>query len=190
MGKILSRKELADLIDKSERWVSKLIEDGLPVSGGGGKGNPLQIDSKRAIDWLIAQALRSEIGDDDEDEEGGSSAKSEDRLLKRARREKLQIEIDLARGRLVPVDGVIFFLTTIAAVYATQLDAVASRLASDVAVIDDPAEIRARIFDEMRRIRAATADRLELRSQELAAQVGSLNFEAVDDGEGPAEATG
>jgi terminase small subunit / prophage DNA-packing protein len=191
MGKIISRKELADLIGKSERWVSKLIEDGLPVAGGGGKGNPLQIDSQRAIDWLIAQALRNEMGDDD-DEEGGanSGAKSEDRLLKRARREKLQIEIDAARSRLVPVDGVVFFLTTIAAVYATQLDAVASRLASDLAVTDDPAEIRAKLFDEMRRIRAATADRLEQRSQELVAQVGNLDFDSIEDGEGPAEADG
>lgn len=189
MGKIISRKELADLIGKSERWVSKLIEDGLPVAGGGGKGNPLQIDSQRAIEWLITQALRNEIGDDDEDGPGGG-AKSEDRLLKRARREKLQIEIDLARSRLVPVDGVVFFLNTIAAVYATQLDAVASRLASDLAVIDDPAEIRAKLFDEMRRIRASTADRLDKRAQELVAQVGSLDIDTIEDGEGAAEADG
>lgn len=190
MGKIISRKELADLIGKSERWVSKLIEDGLPVAGGGGKGNPLQIDSQRAIEWLITQALRNEIGDDDDEDGPGGGAKSEDRLLKRARREKLQIEIDLARSRLVPVDGVVFFLNTIAAVYATQLDAVASRLASDLAVIDDPAEIRAKLFDEMRRIRASTADRLEQRSQELAAQVGSLDIDTIEDGESAAEADG
>ena len=190
MGKIISRKELADLIGKSERWVSKLIEEGLPVAGGGGKGNPLQIDSQQAIEWLIAQALRSEIGDDDEEDGPGGGAKSEDRLLKRARREKLQIEIDLARKRLAPVDGVVFFLNTIAAVYATQLDAVGSRLASDLAVIDDPAEIRAKLFDETRRIRAATADRLEQRAQELVAQIGSLDIDTIEDGESPAEADG
>jgi len=190
MGKTISRKELADLIGKSERWVSKLIDDGLPVAGGGGKGNPLQIDSQQAIDWMIAQALRSVVGDDDDEDGAGGGSKSEDRLLKRARREKLQIEIDAARHRLVPVDGVVFFLSTIAAVFATQLDAVASRLASDLAVIDDPAEIRARLFDEMRRIRAATADRLERRSRELVAQVGSLNLDAVDDGGSAAEEDG
>lgn len=190
MGKIISKQELADLIGKSPRWVSKLIDDGLPVAGGGGKGVPVQIDSEQAINWLIANALRKEIGDDDDDEEGSGSASSEDKLLKRARREKLQIEIDTARSRMVPVDGVVFFLKTIAAVYATQLDSVASRLASDLAVIDDPATIRASLFDEMRRIRAATADRLEHRSRELVTQVGQLNIGAVDAGEGPAEADG
>lgn len=189
MGRIISKKELAELIGKSERWVGKLIDDGLPVAGGGGKGIAVQIDSEAAINWLIANALRKEIGDDDDDE-GGASASSEDKLLKRARREKLQIEIDTARSRLVPVDAVVFFLTTIAAVYATQLDAVASRLASDLAVIDDPAAIRAKLFDEMRRIRAATADRLEHRSRELVAQVGQLRSDAGDNGEGPAEADG
>jgi len=191
MGKIISKQDLADLIGKSPRWVSKLIDDGLPVAGGGGKGIPVQIDSEQAINWLIANALRKEIGDDDDDdEEGGGSTSSEDKLLKRARREKLQIEIDTARSRMVPVAGVVFFLKTIAAVYATQLDSVASRLASDLAVIDDPATIRASLFDEMRRIRAATADRLEHRSRELIAQVGQLNIGAVDAGESPAEADG
>lgn len=190
MGKTISKKDLADLLGKSERWISKLIDEGLPVAGGGGRGVAVQIDSQAAIDWLILREVRREMGDDGDDDDGVSSASTEDRLLKRARREKLQIEIDTARARLVPVDGVIFFLTTIAAVYATQLDAVASRLASDLAVTDDPAEIRARLFDEMRRIRAATADRLEQRSQELAAQVGSLNLDAVDDGEGAAETDG
>lgn len=192
MGEIISKKKLADLMGRSERWVSILIDRGLPVAGGGGKGNPLQIDSQAAIEWLIADAIRNEIGDEDDEEEGGQGggAKSEDRALKRARREKLQIEIDLARARLVPVEGVVFFLTTIAAVFATQLDAVASRLASDLAVIDDPAEIRARLFDEMRRIRAATANRLEQRSQELLAQIGSLDIDAVGDGGGTTEEDG
>lgn len=190
MGKIISKKELAELIGKSERWVGKLIDDGLPIAGGGGKGIAVQIDSQAAIEWLIAHALRKEIGDDEDEDESVGSASSEDRLLKRARREKLQIEIDTARGRLIPVDGVVFFLTTIAAVYATQLDSVASRLASDLAVIDDPATIRARIFDETRRIRAATADRLEHRSRELVAQVGSLRLDAVEDDRSATEADG
>lgn len=190
MGKIISKKELADLIGKSPRWIANLIDDGLPVAGGGGKGVELQIDSQAAIEWLIAQALRKEIGDEDDEDGGTGSASSEDRMLKRARREKLQIEIDYARGRLVPVNAVVFFHTTIAAVFATQLDSVASRLASDLAVIDEPAKIRARLFEEMRRIRAATADRLEQRSLELIAQVGQLRSDGGDDGEGAAAEDG
>lgn len=185
MGKIISRKELADLIGKSERWVSKLIEDGLPVSGGGGKGNPLQIDSEQAINWLIAQALRSELGDEDGEESGGG-AKSEDRLLKRARREKLQIEIDQVRGRLAPNETFQLLMTSVAAVYATQLDSLPSQCASDLAIIDDPALIRARLFEATREIRAATADRLERRALELAADLDRINSLRREIGEGAA----
>ena len=73
MGKIVSKKELGELIGKSPRWISKLIDDGLPVSGGGGRGVEVQIDSEAAIEWLIARAVRQELGDDDEDEEGLAS---------------------------------------------------------------------------------------------------------------------
>lgn len=182
MGKIISRKELADLIGKSERWVSKLIDDGLPVAGGGGKGNPLQIDSEQAIDWLISRSVREMTGDEDDEDGPQGAAKSEDRLLKRARREKLQIEIDAARGRLVPIDAVITLASSIAAVYATQLDSLASRCASDLAVIDDPAAVRARLFEETRRVRAATADRLEHRARAFAAQIDQFDTSPGADG--------
>lgn len=184
MGKIISKKDLAELIGKSERWVGKLIEEGLPIAGGGGKGVAVQIDSQAAIEWLIAHALRKEIGDD-EDEDGGpgtGSASSEDRLLKRARREKLQIEIDAARGRLVPIDAVITLASSIAAVYATQLDSLASRCASDLAVLDDPAAVRARLFEETRRVRAATAERLEHRARAFATQIDQFDSSPVADG--------
>jgi phage terminase Nu1 subunit (DNA packaging protein) len=188
MAKIISKKDLADLLGKSERWISKLIEEGLPTCGGGGRGVAVQIDSQAAIEWLIAREVRRELGEEGEDDDGAGSASTEDRLLKRARREKLQIEIDQARGRLVPIDAVITLTTSIAAVYATQLDSLPSRCASDLAVLDDPATIRARLLEETRRIRAATADRLEHRARAFTAEAGELDSLRRGDGEGaPAE---
>jgi phage terminase Nu1 subunit (DNA packaging protein) len=186
MGKIISKKELADLIGKSERWITELLDEGLPKVGGGGKGVALQIDSEAAINWLIKREMRREMGDDGEDEEGLSSASTEDRLLKRARREKLQLEIDQVRGRLIPNETFVHLNTSIAAVYATQLDALPSRCAADLAIIDDPALIRARLFEETRRIRAATADRLEHRSRELAANVDQIDPAGIETGTGAA----
>lgn len=186
MGKIVSKKDLADLLGKSERWISKLIEEGLPTSGGGGRGVAVQIDSQAAIEWLILREVRREMGDDGEDEEGLSSASTEDRLLKRARREKLQLEIDQVRGRLIPNETFVHLNTSIAAVYATQLDALPSRCAADLAIIDDPALIRARLFEETRRIRSATADRLEHRSRELAADVDQIDSLRLEPGAGAA----
>lgn len=190
MGKTISKKDLADLLGKSPRWISKLIEQGLPTSGGGGRGVEVQIDSQAAIEWLILHEVRREMGDEGEDEEGVSSASTEDRLLKRARREKLQLEIDQVRGRLVPIDAVVAINTSIAAVYATQLDALPSRCSADLAVIDDPALVRSRLFEETRRIRAATADRLEHRTRELAQCVGKLDSLRLGHGEGAAAEDG
>lgn len=184
MAKIISKKDLADLLGKSERWISKLIEEGLPTCGGGGRGVAVQIDSQAAIEWLIAREVRREIGEEGDDDDGAGSASTEDRLLKRARRERLQIEIDKARGRLVPIDAVITLTTSIAAVYATQLDSLPSRCASDLAVLDDPAKIRVRLFEETRRIRAATADRLEHRARAFTAEADELDSLRRSDGEG------
>lgn len=186
MGKIVSIKDLADLLGKSPRWISKLIDEGLPTAGGGGRGVAVQIDSQAAIEWLIAREIRRELGDEDDEDEGLGSASNEDRLLKRARREKLQLEIDQVRGRLVPIGAFVSVATSIAAVYATQLDALPSRCAADLAVIDDPATIRARLFEETRRIRAATADRLEHRARELAEGVGRLDSLRLESGPGAA----
>lgn len=186
MGRTISKKDLADLLGKSERWVSKLIEEGLPTQGGGGRGVAVQIDSQAAIEWLILREVRREIGDEGDDEEGLSSASAEDRLLKRARREKLQLEIDQVRGRLIPNETFVSLNTSIAAIYATQLDALPSRCAADLAIIDDPALIRDRLFKETRTIRAATADRLERRSRELASDVDQFDPDGGEAGAGAA----
>ena len=129
MGEIVSRKMFDKMVGKSERWVGKWIDEGMPIAGGGGKGRPLEIDTEDAIDWLIRREIRRQIGDDeDEDEDGVGSASAEDRLLKKARREKLQIEIDKERRRLVPLDAVGRILHAVGAVFATQPP------------VDDPAE--------------------------------------------------
>lgn len=190
MGQIISKKNLADLLGKSERWITKLIEQGLPVKGGGGRGVAVEIDSQAAIEWLILQEVRREIGGDGEDEEGLSSASTEDRLLKRARRERLQLDIDRERGRLLPAEAEAQILITVAAVYATQLDALPSRCAAALAVIDDPATIRAQLFEETRRIRAATCDRLERRALDLLALVDRLDQYSRQDGAGAAAEDG
>lgn len=190
MAKIISKKDLADLLGKSERWISKLIEEGLPTCGGGGRGVAVQIDSQAAIEWLIAREVRRELGEEGDDDEGAGSASTEDRLLKRARREKLQLEIDQVRGRLIPIEAWVTLNTSIAAVYSTQLDALPSRCAADLAVLDDPAAIRARLFEETRSIRAATAERLEHRARDFAADAGRLDSLRLESGAGAAPEDG
>lgn len=183
MGEIVSRKMFAKMVGKSERWVGKWIDEGMPIAGGGGKGRALEIDTEDAIDWLIRREVRRQFGDeDDEDEDGVGSASAEDRLLKKARREKLQIEIDKERRRLVPLDAVGTILHSVGAVFATQLDSLSSRCASDLAVIDDPATIRERLHAETRRIRGSTAERLDQAASEIVADLDALDSLDGEDG--------
>jgi terminase small subunit / prophage DNA-packing protein len=186
MGEIVSKKMFARMVGKSERWIGNWIEEGMPTAGGGGKGRVLEIDTEVAIDWMVRRAVRRQVGDEDEDEDGVGSAGAEDRLLKKARREKLQIEIDLARRRLVPLDAVGRILQGVGAVFATQLDSLSSRLASDLAVIDDPAKVRERIHAETRRIRGSTSERLDDAASELVAELDALDSIDGVDGEGTA----
>lgn len=187
MGEIVSRKMFAKMVGKSERWVGKWIDEGMPIAGGGGKGRPLEIDTEDAIDWLIRREVRRQYGDEDEDDEDGvGSASAEDRLLKKARREKLQIEIDTARRRLVPLDAAGRILHAVGAVFATQLDSLSSRCASDLAVINDPAKVRERLHTETRRIRGSTAERLDQAAREIVAELDALDQLDGEDGGGAA----
>ena len=189
MGKSLSKKDLAQLLGKSERWITRLIDEGLPVAGGGGRGVPVEIDSEAAIDWLIQREMRRQYGEDDDEGDLGS-AEDEDRRLKKARREKLMLEIEQMRGRLLPLEGVEAILARVASVFATQLDAIASRLAADMAVINDPAEARHRILTETRRVRAATADGLVSAAQRLARETRHLDRGDGQTGDGTATEDG
>lgn len=155
MGLIVNKKHFADVIGKSPRHVTNLIDEGLPCQGGG-RGHALEIDTEKALNWLIQREIFKRIGDGDEE---GAAETDEDRALKRVRREKIELEIKKARGHVVPLCEISDLLLSISSVFGSRLDSLASRLSSDLAVEDDPAVIRERIFKECRDIRSATADR-------------------------------
>lgn len=182
MGVTVNKQSFADMIGKSPRWVSKLIEDGMPVAGGGGRGVAVAIDTESAINWLIKQEINKRFGDGEDAADG--SAADEDRQLKRVRREKLQLEIDAAKRKVLPFDAVEAVMFRIASIYGTQLDTLASRNASELALINDPAEIRQFLFSECRRIRASTAEKLLSEIQALAQEIDGLFEIDDDDGEG------
>lgn len=187
MGAKVNKREFADLIGRSPKTVSNMIDEGMPIAGGGGKGVAVEIDTEVAINWMVQREVAAHLGEDGTSE---GSDKSEDNLLKRARREKLQLEIDAKRKTLVPLEDALAIMTRIAAVYATQLDALPARVAGPLALLDDPAEIQHKLFGETRRARAATADALIKQASGLAAQVDSWDTEDGGDGESAATEVG
>ena len=172
MGLEVNKKQLAETIGKSPRWVDKLVEQGLPVKSGGGKGKPKLFDTAEVVDWLIQHEITRRFGDGEEIEQGSSA--DEDRLLKRARREELQLKIDQRRGTLSPNAASEDIAFNIAGIYASQLYGLGPRVAGDLSAMDDPAEIVYYLHEETRRIRAATAELLMEETSKLSEEADRL----------------
>lgn len=57
MGKTVSKLELAEIIGRDERTLSRWQKDGMPViEFGVGRGNENQYDTQLVIEWLMRQA--------------------------------------------------------------------------------------------------------------------------------------
>ncbi len=175
----VNKRQLADILGCSPRNLDKHIKDGLPCLSGGGKGKPREFDSSECIKWLIDREIEKRCGGSMP--EAGSMA-DEDRLLKRARRQKLQIEIDQKRGQIASIEMFEDLAFVIAGVYGSQLDSLAPRVAGKLAAIDTPAEIISQLHDETRRIRNATASQLLEQVSKLGEKIAAL-FDQESDGD-------
>ena len=162
MGLKFNKAQFAKLIGKSPRWVTKLIsDDAMPVESGGGKGKELVIDSEEAINWMIREAVAKELGLREGDETPAVGSKSEEELLlTRAKRIQEQVKAKDALDSTVDLEDLKPLLFEVANIYGQQSDALSSRLASELASINDPAIIKQKMLEESRRIRTVTADRL------------------------------
>lgn len=78
-----------------------------------------------------------------------------------AQRQKIQLEMEEKRRELVPLVDVHQCFNEAMVIVSSQLDGLPGRQAGELAGIDDPAVIRKTLFEETRRIRDATADKLE-----------------------------
>lgn len=152
MGITVSRKEFADILGNTPPWVGKLIKEGMPVKGGGGRGKTVEIDTADAIQWLIEREIRKRVGDDED-----ASAADEDRLLKRARRKTIEFDLDKKRGFHAPIPDIEAIMFPIATVFASQLDALAASICQEVAAESDPADVLKIIHAATRKARADTA---------------------------------
>lgn len=152
MGITVSRKEFADILGNTPPWVGKLIKEGMPVKGGGGRGKAVEIDTADAIQWLIEREIRKRFGDDE-----NASAEDEDRLLKRARRKTIEFDLGKKRGFHAPIPDINEIMYPIAGVFASQLDSLAPSLCQDVAAESDPAVVLKIIHEVTRKTRSDTA---------------------------------
>lgn len=164
---IVNKKGLADICGVDPRTIGNWIDEGMPIEGGGGRGRAVEIDTKKVIDWLIMREIARRYGDDEAEGSGGRKGSDEDRALKRLRGEEIALRLEIKRKEVAPVEGFMDLALRIASVFASQLDGLSSRTCSDLAAMDDPAEIRAYLHGETRQIRASTAEQLVAEIQQL-----------------------
>lgn len=136
----------AKLCEVSKVTVSNWCEAGMPHEGGGKPGNPFQINVREALPWVVANRT----------EKPGSER---DRLAKE-QADKIAIENAQSRKELIQAQHVEDSVAEALANLTTQLDGLPGRMATPLSSIEDPALVRSKLQDEVRRIRFTYAESL------------------------------
>lgn len=132
--------DVAYVLNVSVRRVNQMINEGLLTKNANKK-------------YDLQQCVEAYIND----KTHGANARGR---LYNAQAEKAEVEAAEKRGLVAPVNGFVETLLSVFAIFGIGLDAIAGRLANELAGVDNPAVIRQRILDEMRGVRSNVVDRL------------------------------
>ncbi len=153
---VCNKAEFARIVGDSVRTITRYINEGMPVSNAGKKGQPLQIDTAQAISWYVDKKASSKgyikPPTGDEQEQDLNSARN---LVYIEQHRKLKLENDKTEDTLIPADQVDLVFNSAITMLAAQLDGLAGRVAGGDAVL------RQKLLDEHRRIREAYANALQ-----------------------------
>lgn len=158
-GTVVNKGGLAKILGVTERALTTWQKNGMPMLVNSGRGGSNSYNTKHVIDWMLQREVQRVAP-------GGSGAtgildrNTEDARLKKYQADKAEVDAQIAQRKVVFVEDVKDVLSQVAVTYGSQVDAIGGRVANDLAAITDPSEIRARIFEEGRRIRNQTADAL------------------------------
>lgn len=168
---MVSTAQLAHLLALTDRQVRNLAAAGVLRRAGVGRK---QFD---AFDCVPRYLRHSRQG-------GGSSADiAEARLrLIEAQRREIEQRTRRADKQLIEIDLVASGFAAAMVTVGSQLDGLAGRMAGELAGINDPAVMKARLFDECRRIRNAAADQLEALASDQAGREGAESTATEESG--------
>lgn len=166
MGRIVNQNEFATLVGRSRQTVSNWITQGLPAARAEKRGAPVKIDTEQGFWWLVEREVESRARVAGKN---GTKADEELRLLT-ARADSMEVDAALKRETAVDAEILKDRLFEIGAIFSSQADAIAGRLASQLP--GDPGENRKLILGETRRIRELTADKLIDYARSLGATAG------------------
>lgn len=147
MGKLVNKRELAQILGVSERTLTEWQRDGLPIVINAGRGASNQYDTAAVIQWRIAREIN------------GASKESPKDRLDRLRGDQVELELAETRRQLVnlaeiePALGQ--FFSDAVALMASMPDKYAPLL-SEVAT--DPDAIHAALEDLIEELRQQLGD--------------------------------
>lgn len=159
---ICNKRQLADIVGKSERTLTEYQDQGLPIELLGDRGTENQYDTAKVIEWLIQRAL------------AGQARESGRERLERLQADDLEMKIDERAGRLVSVDAVEQLLAGGIIATRSELTGLADRLkaALDGAyrVNIDPVLIENEVLQTLNKLAARAEELARLRDPGAASE--------------------
>lgn len=140
----VTAENLADLFGVSRTMVYKYRDQGMPQKSRN------MFDLRECVRWMLDRASRPQ----------SATEETTRAALNNAQREKVELELARARGELVQREEVRRVLFEIAQITASQLDALAPRLAPLMPSWSTPAAAQAAITHETMAVRASIAHAL------------------------------
>lgn len=137
----VTAEQLGELFGVSRTMIYKYRDQGMPQASRN------EFDLRACVRWMIERANRPTTASEE-------TTRSQ---LNNAQREKVEIEIARLRGELVPREDVRRVVHDLAAIVASQLDALGPRVAPMATTWATPAAAQAAILVETSAIRASIA---------------------------------
>lgn len=143
MVKITVNK-LAELTGKNRRTIKKRISDLDPIAK---EGNANLYDSEKALAAIYFGDYESQISTDPEKVPEGSCEKVASARFKTAKAEKMEMELDQLKGKLIETDQVCEIVEKQYSIVRSSLFAVPTRISKQLSVIDEPEEIHEKLVE-------------------------------------------
>ncbi len=154
---VVTKKQLAILMGVAETTLTTWSHNGMPyVKTSKGKANLYNVPE--VVKWREAYYANTLYGNVEQGGQEKYNYKQQEARLKKFQADKAELELKKARGGAFDVEEMTDLILQIAFEFGMGLDSIGGRVADDLSLIDDPALIRQRIFEEARLIRNETAD--------------------------------
>ena len=148
---IVTRMQLTEIVGVDARQVTRWLSEGMPADAGGKRGRAREIDTQKAINWLLNRASgNTTLGPLQDARE----------KLTRAKAQLAEIQAQIAMREVLPVSDVQIIFNEAAVMYVQALESLPGRFAGALPG-KDAANVHRHVAAEVRSIRVRLADKFQ-----------------------------